>query len=285
MPSRPRILGVAAVACGAAALAAAILQRMHAAAARADAERVRGQAGPAAAVDLERRLAGLPQPVVRYLRLALGEVPQAPAAVEMVQAGRLRTAPDAARWMEFTALHTAAPRGCAFQWNARVRLAPLLHVRVLDALLQGRGSGQVLLQSALRVGADGGTPEMDSGALHRFLAEAVWYPWALLPSDRLRWEPLDAQRALAILTCRGTTVALEFRFASSGEVSGIHAQARWGSFQGGYRQVPWEGHFSDYVREQGVLIPRRGEVGWYRDGVLELVWQGAVRSYRMLPVR
>lgn len=280
MPSSKRILTVAAAALGATAAASALLHRMHAQEVRSRTQRVLQRSAPAVAADLDARLAGLPAPVQRYLRLALASATAIPAAVEMEQSGRLRTAPDAARWLDFTARHTVSPRGCAFLWNARVRLGPLLHLRVVDALQDGRGAGQVLLQSLLRVAEDGGTEEMHAGALHRFLAEAVWYPWALLPSEQLKWEPVDARTARATLTCHGTSVSLEFRFAASGVVAGIYSEGRWGSFDGGYQRLPWEGRFSDHVREQGVLMPRQGEVGWHRDGALQLVWQGTLQSWR-----
>jgi hypothetical protein len=79
-------------------------------------------------------------------------------------------------------------------WNARVQVAPLVHVCVRDALIEGKGSGQVSLLSAFTMNAAADTPEMNSGSLHRYLAEAVWYPTALLPSSQLMWSALDATR-------------------------------------------------------------------------------------------
>ncbi|WP_425532220.1 DUF6920 family protein [Aromatoleum anaerobium] len=46
----------------------------------------------------------------------------------------------------------------------------------------GVGSGQAQLLSAVTVASDRDKPELNSGSLHRYLAEAVWYPTALLPS-------------------------------------------------------------------------------------------------------
>jgi len=46
----------------------------------------------------------------------------------------------------------------------------------------------------------------------------------------------------------------------------------------GYELTPWEGHFSGYRRHQGVLVPTRGEVGWYADGRLKIVWRGEIAS-------
>jgi hypothetical protein len=58
-------------------------------------------------------------------------------------------------------------------------------------------------------------------------------------------------KALATLTNDRVSVSLEFRFGASGEVTGIYTPARWGTFAGGYKQVPWEGHFRDYRERDG----------------------------------
>ncbi len=235
---------------------------------------------PGAAASTRDDDAPLPAPVARYLHLALGEGRAHPETVAIHQSGELRTDEMSERWMPFTATHMATPRGCGFIWNARIRLAPLIHLRVLDSWMDGQGSGQVILESLIPVAQDAGTPEINSGALHRFLAEAVWYPWALVPGPALRWTAIDDRRALATLTCGKTTVSLEFRFQENGTVAGIYTPARWGRFSGSYAQVPWEGHFSDYTHINGVLVPSRGEVGWYRDGQLRIVWRGKVVNYQ-----
>lgn len=60
---------------------------------------------------------------------------------------------------------------------------------------------------------------LDAGSLMRYLAELVWLPTALLPSENLRWTPIDDHRALATLTDSGTTVSLEFSFKPETERS------------------------------------------------------------------
>jgi hypothetical protein len=181
--------------------------------------------------------------------------------------------------MPFEAEHLVAPGATAFVWNARVTVAPLLHVRVRDAYIEGGGSGHVSLLSSFGVSAAGGTPEMNSGALHRFLAEAVWYPVALRPSPTLQWSPIDSTRALATLTDQGLAVSLEFRFADTGEVTGIYTPARWGTFGGGYEQRAWEGHFRNYERRSGFRVPTEGDVGWYAGGEWHAVWEGAILEF------
>ena len=181
--------------------------------------------------------------------------------------------------MAFDAEHLVVPPATAFIWNARVQIAPLLHVRVRDALIDGRGAGRVALLSAFTVKTADGGVEMDAGSLHRYLAEAVWYPTALFPGPHLRWSEISATAALATLTHRGVSVSLEFRFDHSGLVSGIYTPARWGTFPGGFRQAPWQGHFSDYRERQGMLVPAHGEVAWYVDDQWRTVWKGTISAY------
>ena len=226
----------------------------------------------------EQAFADVPPPVARYLRLAIPSQRQIDQ-VRILQSGTLRTNPTSARWIPFEAEHLVVPAAAGFLWNARVQVAPLIHVRVRDALIDGIGSGQVALLSAVTVSAADGGIEMNSGSLHRYLAEAVWYPTALLPSSHLRWSAINATSALATLTSHDVSVSLEFRFAPSGEVTGIYTPARWGTFSGGFRQLPWEGHFRNYRQQDGILVPTEADVGWYIDDEWRAVWKGTIVQY------
>jgi hypothetical protein len=254
--------------------------RQDRATARAVETLVRGAPRQAAGTVTFEGFDRLPAPVRRYLRLTLKEGQPHIRAARIRQRGELRTGVRGGRWLRFRADHVLTPLPPGFVWDARVAMAPLVHVRVRDAYLAGRGSTEVMLLSAVTAAATSGRFEMDSGALHRFLAEAVWCPTALLPSARLAWSPIDDDRALAALTDSGNTVSLEFRFNETGEVTGIYSPGRWGSFDDGFRQVPWEGHFRRYEERDGMRVPTEGEVGWHLSGRWEPVWKG-----RMLDVR
>jgi hypothetical protein len=218
----------------------------------------------------------LPAPVARYLRHVLTDGQPLIRVARFSQVGELRTDTESGRWVGFKARQISVPQAPGFVWDARVSLAFLLSLRVRDSYAGGEGSGRVTLLGVIPAGADSGGAELNSGALHRFLAEAVWYPTALLPSPSLVWSPIDSTKSLATLTVAGTTVSLEFWFNPAGEVSGIYSPGRWGRFHGKYHQVPWEGHFQGYLREDGMLLPSRGEVGWYSNGSWESVWKGRV---------
>ena len=224
----------------------------------------------------------LPPAVGRYLQRVLPQDRLNLRGVTLKQRGMLRTTGSSDRWMPFSATHVANAVEPGFVWDAQVKVMPFFHLSVLDKLTHGTGAGRVALMSLFKVGGESGTPEMNSGALHRYLAEAVWYPAALLPSDRLTWSPIDPYTALATLREGATEVSLEFRFSDTDEVESVFAEGRWGLFDGKFERRPWEGHFSKYERVDGVLIPMRGEVGWYHEARLDLVWKGEISAAKLM---
>ena len=197
-------------------------------------------------VDLDA-LDQLPPPVARYLRHVLPDRRPFIRVARLEQVGTLRTNIRSRRWSSFTARQIVVPASPGFVWDARVTILPPAHLRVHDAYVGGAGSGRVSVFSGITLAADSGRPELDSGALHRYLAEGAWYPTALLPGPALRWSPLSTTKAVA---------------------------CRWGRFGGGYQLTPWEGHFRNYQERDGMLIPSEGEVGWYSRREWECVWRG-----------
>lgn len=224
--------------------------------------------------------AELPPPVARYLQRALGDAPRRIRVARLSQSGELRTGVKARSWTDFSAEQLVVPGAPGFLWNARVAMPLGAHVRVLDSYVGGVGAGRVSVMSAMASTAEAAAPELNSGALHRYLAEAVWYPSALLPQAGVRWSPISEHAAMATLEDRGTTVELEFRFDEAGDVVAIYSPGRWGRFDGGYRQVAWEGHFKDHRVVDGVRVPGYGEVGWYEGKTWQPVWRGRLGQIR-----
>ncbi len=224
-------------------------------------------------IDLES-LDTLPPPVRRYFRHVLTEGQPLIRLVRLHQSGRLRPRVQADKWLPFSAEQRVVPAARSFVWNARLAMPLAGHVRIVDSYIEGQGFARLSLLSAFTLAADTDRAELNAGELHRYLAEGVWFPTALLPQSGVTWTPLDEQIVLATLTDHETTVSLEFRFDARDEVIGIYSPGRFGRFDGAYRRLPWEGHFRDYRMQGGMRIPLYGEVGWYLDGALQLVWKG-----------
>jgi hypothetical protein len=224
-------------------------------------------------------ITGLPEPVQRYLSLALRDGQPRIATARLRQSGRLRTGVESSQWLDFEASEIIAPEARAFVWDARIRLAPLVHTALRDVYVDGVGHGTVALQSAFTVADERGGHELNAGDLYRLLAEAPWAPTLLLPREGLTWAKINNGRALASLTVGGETATMEFRFNEAGEISSVHAAERPRRYGTTYVGTPWEGRFSRYVSVNGMRVPEAGEVGWWIEDRWIPVWQGTVHEF------
>ncbi|MBU44913.1 MAG: hypothetical protein CMN76_16960 [Spirochaetaceae bacterium] len=234
--------------------------------------------GAADTIALEESIRGLPTPVQRYFRMALPASVPAHGMVRIDQQGELMVAPGAEEYLKFTAVHNAIWGVPGFLWHAKIDFFPPLYIAVLDAYMDGTGTGKVLLQSTVPMGNRQDEPELNSGALYRYLAESVWYPPALLPANGVTWSEISENKALATLAHNGIIVSLEFTFNQAGEIESIYTGNRAGLFDGAYETYPWEGRFSDYRSVSGFRIPHYGEVGWHLPSGYWLFWKGHIVS-------
>lgn len=218
----------------------------------------------------------LPPPVSRYFRLVLRERQPMIRSACITQSGEFRAGGVDAEWkpLEATQYISAQPRG--FVWDASIRMAPMMKVRVRDSYIRGEGTMQAKLLSLVTVVDEHSKAELNAGALQRYLAEAVWFPTSLLPSNGVMWSAIDDSRALATVTDSGTTVSLEFRFNDIGKIISVFTPGRYREVSGRYELTPWEGHFRNYEERDGMWIPTEADVEWQlRDGNLPY-WKGRI---------
>lgn len=123
-----------------------------------------------------------------------------------------------------------------------------------------------------------GTPEIAAGALLRYLAEAVWMPTALLPSQGMMWTALDDASARATFTSGATTVSLDFHFGADGLVERVFTDARPRGVEGRFVPTPWQGRFHHYEYVHGSRIPFRGEVEWLLPEGPRPYWRGCITA-------
>jgi len=222
----------------------------------------RGSPVNANAVFSSKELAGLPAPVQRYLNKAIPEGQPYVRAVRLHQVGEFRLGDRTAPWkpLEAEQVFTVDPPG--FVWDAQIDMAPLVSARVVDMYKEGQGALRAKVFSTLLVADAPSCPEIDSGELMRYLAESVWFPTALLPSQGVVWSPIDAHSARATLEHQGNRVSLVFTFNDEDDVARVHTESRYREIDGEYEATPWTGYFSNYQIRNGLCIPLDGEVMW-----------------------
>jgi len=214
----------------------------------------------------------LPAPVQRYFRFAL------PEGQPVIRTARIRHTGEFqlnGKWIPFESEEHFSANPPAFVWDAKMRLNPLINIRVRDGYSGGQGSMVAKIFAVYPVVNAGGKDErLASGALQRYLAESAWQLTALLPSDNLKWSPIDESRALATLKDSGLTVSVEFTFNETGEITNTFSPARYYEKNGDYKLFPWAGRFWNYQKYSGMMIPTEGEVAWHLPEGLMPYWRG-----------
>jgi hypothetical protein len=164
-------------------------------------------------------------------------------------------------------------------------MLPILPVHVHDAYVQGEGLLHGALFGLATVTEMRGTPEAAEGELLRYLAEAAWYPTALLPSQGVIWHPVDAHSARVSMSDGQVTVSLLVRFGEDGLIESVYADERGREVDGAVVPTPWEGRWGNYERRDGILIPTEGEVAWLLPEGRKPHWKGRVDeiSYSFSP--
>jgi hypothetical protein len=130
---------------------------------------------------------------------------------------------------------------------------------VIDSYVDGDGVLDARVLSAIQVADAGPSPDLNEGELLRYLAEAVWFPTALLPNRGVEWDPVDSTAARATLTHRDQTVSAVFHFGDDGLVERVTAD-RYREADDDY--AAWTGYFRRYERRNGRVIPTAAEVEW-----------------------
>ena len=209
-----------------------------------------------------REIADLPAPVHRYFSAVLKDGQPVVAAVNVTHTGTFNMGDSNEKWVPFDSTQYVITRRPGFVWDARVRMAPGLVVFVHDAYAAGEGALAAKILGLFTVMQQINSPELAQGELMRFFAEAAWYPTALLPSQGVQWEAINDTQASAMISDGSTEVKLILTFDEQGLISTVYSDGRYREVNGMQVETPWEGHFWDYERQDGMLIPLEGEVAW-----------------------
>ena len=221
-------------------------------------------------------LDGLPPPVQRYFRSALTDGQPIIAAARFAHTGTFNMGETTPSWRAFSSRQVVSTPRPGFVWDARVRMAPGVPVFVRDAYVAGEPSLHAEVLGLVTVADEPPTPELAHGELMRYLAEAMWYPTALLPSQGVRWTPIDDSSARATLTDGPTTVSLDFRFGADGLIASSTAPARSRKLGQTRVSMPWTGRAWAHDLRDGMRIPLEAEVSWIQPDGPYPYWRGGI---------
>jgi hypothetical protein len=185
--------------------------------------------------------------------------------VHLHQNGEMRTSPSG-KWMPFEAEQYINVENPAFIWRAKVKAAPFISLAGRDKYVNGKGEMVIKLLNLIPV-VDAKGPEIDQGALVRYMAEIAWYPSAAL-ADYFTWEQSDTSQAKAVINYGRISSSAVFSFSGEGDLQGFEAM-RYFQQKDGTTLEKWYGEFdpSGFKEFQGIRIPARATVIWkLKDG-------------------
>ncbi|MCU0826976.1 MAG: hypothetical protein MUE52_06125 [Tabrizicola sp.] len=223
-------------------------------------------------------MADLPPPVQRFFRAALSPGLRPVAGANIAHSGTFNMGEDSDNWKPFTSRQEVQTARPGFVWDGSVRMAPGLPVRVHDAYVAGQGVLAPAIFGLFTLTELRGPGAIAEGEALRWLAESAWYPTALLPGQGVTWTAIDDHSALATLTDGAVTVTLTFRFGPDDLIASVRAKARDRMVGGKMEPTPWEGRWSDYRRQDGMVVPMTGEVAWLLPEGVKPYWRGRITA-------
>ncbi|WP_156929202.1 DUF6544 family protein [Marichromatium purpuratum] len=225
-------------------------------------------------------LQGLPEPVQAYFNAVLSSCQPLVATAEIAQEGKVDLGRARTRWIPFRARQHVFLSRPGWLWDARLRWLPGLGLFAHQGLLAGIGVARYKLFGLIPVVRSREEAAGASSELTRFLAEAVWYPTRLLPSQGVNWEAIDGRHARAILDDDSIGVEVVFTFDDGGLVRVARAQTRERRVGGTRIETPWEMRFWEYRAHGGMLIPVQYEMAWGLPQGRRVYAQGRVSEAR-----
>lgn len=196
-------------------------------------------------------ISGLPQPVQRYFRNVLRDGQKYVTTAHMTHGGFFRTAPDK-DWVDISGEQFYTVDTPGFIWRGKTAM-----FHAWDCYIAGRGSLTVYLFSFIRI-LRGEGPAYDQGELLRWLGEAVLYPTALLPSERISWTPVSSSKARVTLNHDNMKVYYDVEFSESGEIVYMETMRHIDS----EKMEKWAGVCSNYREVNGMRIPMHIKGMW-----------------------
>lgn len=222
-----------------------------------------------------KELEGLPAPVKRYFQTVLKDGQPIITAATVQHTGTFNMSETGESWKPFTSTQRVITKRPGFDWDARIMMFPGIAAHVHDAYISGSGMLKVAVLGLIPLVNLPQSADLSKGEFMRFCAEAAWYPTALLPSQGVVWQAIDAQSANATFTDADITVSLRIGFGANGLIDTVLANARGRLVGDTMSYAPWQGRYWNYAQRSGMQVPLEAEIAW-------LLPAGAKPYYRSL---
>ena len=191
----------------------------------------------------------LPLPVQRYFKYSLKENQPYVSYARLQHGGEFKASKN---WVSIKGEEYFTVEKPGFVWSGKV---PLFSAK--DVYIGGTGNLKVKLLSLIKI-VDAKGQETNQGELLRWLGEAPLFPTALLPSENLKWEPIDNDSAKVIFTDKNLTIEGVFCFNEEGQIT----QFKTKRYKDKTTLENFTGYYGDYRTVDGMKVPFYLEATW-----------------------
>lgn len=217
----------------------------------------------------------LPAPVQRWIAFTFPDDRALPRRlVHYEMQGRFRR-PGAESFEPMTAAQAIAAGRTAFVFDATTWIIPGLWARAMDAYVDGEMDMKARVLSTITAVDEVGGRKLNRESVRRYLLESVMAPAALLPSARVRWEPIDLTSAWAVIRDQGIEARYRVEFDGRGAITRMVAPAD-GSLDQPYHGAGEVAERSAYRKVDSVMLPMRFTIARKIDGEVQPFWKGRV---------
>ena len=197
------------------------------------------------------QLNNLPEPVQRYFKQVLKDGQPYIASVRMKHSGKFKTGIDQ-NWINIKGEQYATTENPGYIWKGTTAMFV-----ARDMYLSDKGRLVVSLLSLYPI-VDAQGEHYNQGELLRWLGESVLYPTNFLPSERLQWQPIDANSAKLTFTYKELSLFFKFTFDNLGLISEMETKR----YMDEKKLETWVIKTNNYKEWHNVLIPTTFEVLW-----------------------
>jgi hypothetical protein len=204
--------------------------------------------------------ATLPTAVHRWLDRAVVADTHLPEGWIVDQRGEMELRPD--RWGTWTAEEEFVVRNLGFEWRGKVKVGPMVWMKVSDGLALPIGWGRARIWGIVPMINQKGE-HLARAQLVRNLTDLPFAPQVAAVVD-LGWEPDGDDTAVARVPVGDRIVEVRFEVDPTGDPISTSVADRPRNLPGRKELVdtPYRVEFSDYAEFTGARIPTKAEAFW-----------------------
>jgi len=193
----------------------------------------------------------LPEPVQRYFKLVLKDGQPYISSVRLEHTGLFKT--DLKKgFIKIKGEQYFSVQLPQFIWKGTTMM-----FTAIDSYVTDQGSLKVFLLNLFKV-VDSKGRTLDEGELQRWMAESVWFPTNLLPSEKVKWTAIDAHSAKLTFCYKEISFDFMVTFNAIGEITSMQTER----YMTDKKRETWLCNMSNYKETGGIRIPFSAEVLW-----------------------